>query len=130
MGSLLAVDLFLLAPFGECLRPHRIIMTARSQDLRSPFSAGPGPSPSASSVLCSTFDAAGRNIKYPCLGVINATAGSVCHDEISLRIGVPCPKGITCCHQVIQDEGLPRVDRISAIAALTLCSVLIEINGE
>ena len=120
MGSLLAVDLFLLAPFGKGLRPHRIIMTARSQDLRSPFSAGPGPSPSASSALCSKFDAAGRNIKYPCLGVINATAGSVCHDEISLRIGVPCPKGIAAFHQVIEDKGLSRFDRVGAIAAYNL----------
>lgn len=47
--------------------------------------------------LCSKFDAAGRDIKYPIIGIINAV-GSVRHDEIGVRIGVPGPKGITAFH--------------------------------
>ncbi len=72
------------------------------------------------SALCSKFDAAGRNIKYPCLGVIDATAGSVCHDEIIFRIGVPRPKGITAFNQVINDNELSWIEIVSAIAAYTL----------
>jgi hypothetical protein len=63
--------------------------------------------------LCSKFDAAGRNIKYPCIGTINAT-GSVCHVEIGVRIGVPCPKRITAFHQVIRETGIsPALHRLS-----------------
>ena len=80
--------------------------------------------------LCSEFDAAGRNIKYPWFGIIDATAGPVCHDEIVFRNRVPRPKGITAFHQVINDQRLFRSDRVGAITAYNLWCGLIEINGD
>lgn len=69
--------------------------------------------------LCFKFDAAGRNIEYPCTGSVDA-AGSACHDEIGFRIGVPRPKGITGLNQVINDKRILWSEIVDAIAALTL----------
>ena len=54
---------------------------------------------------------------------LSMQAGSVCHDEIVFRIGVPRPKGITAFHQVIDDNKLSWIESVAAVAALTFGSV-------
>src|ERR1700752_1094253 len=78
----------------------------------------------------SLVDSSGRNIKYSYIGTIYATAGSVCHDEIVFRLGVPCPKCITAFHQIIKDKSLSWSDRVGAIAAYNLWYGLTKINRE
>ena len=74
--------------------------------------------------LSSRFDAAGSNIKCPCFGTMDATR-AVGHDEIVVRIRVPCPKGIAAFDQVINDNKLSWLERVTAIAAFTLwCGLL------
>src|SRR4030095_7805044 len=68
----------------------------------------------------SLVDSSCRNIEYSYSETIYATAGSVCHDEIVVRIGVPGPKGITAFHQIIKDKSLSWRDRVGAIAAYNL----------
>ena len=75
------------------------------------------------------FDAAGGNIKHPCIGSIDA-AGSVGHDEIGVRIGVPRPKGITAFHQVIDDNKLSWIERVATVATLAIRFGLIEIHRD
>ena len=78
----------------------------------------------------SKLEAAGRDIKYPCVVTIINTGSSVCHDEILFRVGVPRPKGIAAFHQVIKDQSLSWIDTVGAIAAFPLGCGLIEINRE
>jgi len=74
--------------------------------------------------LSSRFDAAGNNIKCPWFGTMNATR-AVGHDEIVVRVGVPCPERITAFNQVINDNRLSWLERVAAIATFTLwCGLL------
>ena len=74
--------------------------------------------------LPSRLDTAGSNIKCPCFGTMNATR-AVGHDEIGVGIRVPCPKRITAFDQVINDNKLSWLERVTAIAAFTLwCGLL------
>jgi hypothetical protein len=50
------------------------------------------------------FYISGRNIKCPGTGTIDAAGGSVGHDEVAFRVGVPGPEGKTAFHQVIDDN--------------------------
>lgn len=72
-------------------------------------------------------DASRSNIKYSYIEAIYAAAGSICHDEIVVLIGVPGPEGKTAFHHIINGEGLFWVNCVGAIAAYNLRRGLIKI---
>ena len=65
------------------------------------------------------FDAAGRNIKLPALGIIEAV-GPIGHDEIVFGNGIPSPKAIASFHQIIKHKKFLWSESVRPIAALTL----------